>query len=231
MNVETPTNALPPLKFDAAGLIAALAQDHLTGDVLMVGWMNQSAVDATLRTGRATFFSRSRQRLWVKGETSGHFLNVHSVHVDCDADTLLLRVSPAGPACHTGQPTCFFREVNSDSGVNGDSVERPPPATFLQSLEREIAAREQSTGDKSYTRALLDGGAAKIGAKLREEAAEVEQALASESAERVANEAADLLYHLMVGLRLRGVGVAEVLQVLATRAGVSGHAEKAARKI
>jgi phosphoribosyl-ATP pyrophosphohydrolase/phosphoribosyl-AMP cyclohydrolase len=215
------------LKFDDNGLLPAIAQDRLTGQVRMVAWMNRDAVTQTLASGNATFFSRSRQALWTKGETSGHILRVSSVVLDCDADTLLLLVDPEGASCHTGSPSCFFRVL--DGG--GTVVERARDAApFLQELESVIAERQTSTGEKSYTRALLDGGAVKIGAKLREEAAELEQAIAEESDERVASEAADVLYHVLVGLRSRGVAVRQVLEVLARRAGVSGHVEKAQRR-
>ncbi len=217
---------LSHLKLDASGLLPAIAQDHLTGDVRMVAWMNLDAVEATLKSGRATFFSRSKERLWVKGESSGHFLNVVSIHVDCDADTLLLRVAAAGPSCHTGRPTCFFRDLDAE----GRLVESASPApTFLSVLEREIESRQQATAQKSYTRSLLDGGASKIGAKVTEEAAEFAEAIESETPERVASEAADVLYHVLVGLRLRGVPLSEVLATLQRRSGVSGHQEKAQR--
>jgi phosphoribosyl-ATP pyrophosphohydrolase/phosphoribosyl-AMP cyclohydrolase len=216
---------LARLKYDANGLVTAVAQDAVTGDVLMVAWMDRAAVLATLETGRATFFSRSRQRQWVKGETSGHWLLVQSVHVDCDADTLLLRVTPQGPACHTGRPTCFFKDLAPGSH------EGPPPApNFLAALEGEIRERQRTaSSSKSYTRSLLDGGADKIGGKLREEADELARAIAGESAERVASEAADVLYHLLVGLRLRDVELAQVLKVLSARSGVGGLVEKAQR--
>lgn len=214
------------LKWNEAGLLPAIAQDRLTGQVRMVAWMNREALAATLRTGRATFFSRSRQKLWEKGETSGNALGVHAIVTDCDADTLLLLIDPAGPSCHTGRPSCFFREVRAD-GSTAD-LERDA-APFLDELEAVIQARQQSTGEKSYTRALLDGGAAKVGAKLTEEAAELARAIADESDERVQSEAADLLYHLLVGLRLRGVSFRDTVAVLAKRAGISGHAEKASR--
>jgi phosphoribosyl-ATP pyrophosphohydrolase/phosphoribosyl-AMP cyclohydrolase len=217
---------LPQLKLDDKGLIPAVAQDHLTGDVRMVAWMDLAALRATLDSGKATFFSRSKGRLWVKGETSGHFLHVVSVYVDCDADTLLLRVAPEGPSCHTGRPTCFFRRI----GAGGELRESPAPlGSFLSSLEHQIEERQQSTAEKSYTRSLLDGGAQKIGAKMTEEAAEFAAAIQDESRERVASEAADVLYHLMVGLRLRGVALNEVLATLHRRSGISGHQEKAAR--
>jgi phosphoribosyl-ATP pyrophosphohydrolase/phosphoribosyl-AMP cyclohydrolase len=217
---------MSPLSFDGQGLIAAVAQDRLTGQVRMVAWMNAEAVEKTLASGRATFFSRSRGKLWEKGETSGHHLSVHAVYADCDADTLLLLVDPAGPSCHTGRPACFFRRLNGDGSL--EETQREASA-FLTELEAEIASRATSRGDKSYTKSLLDAGAAKIGEKLREESGELAVALESESDERVRNEAADLIYHLMVGLRLRGVTLRQVIEVLAARAGTSGLEEKARR--
>jgi phosphoribosyl-ATP pyrophosphohydrolase/phosphoribosyl-AMP cyclohydrolase len=213
-------------KFDDQGLITAIAQDELTGDVRMVAWMNAEALKVTLETGKATFFSRSRGRLWTKGETSGHFLHVRAIHADCDGDTLLLRVSAEGPSCHTGRPTCFFHAVDAA----GDLVEAPAPAAnFLAELEREIELRQVATSAKSYTRSLLDAGPSKIGDKVMEEASEFAQAIAGETPERVASEAADVLYHLLVGLRSRGVSVEAVLSTLHRRSGVSGHVEKASR--
>lgn len=214
------------LKFNEQGLIPALAQDRFDGQIRMVAWMNREALEQTLGTGKATFFSRSRGSLWVKGETSGHILRVHSVTADCDADTLLLIVEPSGPSCHTGRPSCFFRRV----GLGGNLVDEPFEQTpFLGELERTIDERQASTSEKSYTRSLLDGGAPKIGGKIREEAAELAAALADESDERVLSEAADLLFHVLVGLRARGLGLRAVAAELSARTGQSGHAEKAGR--
>lgn len=210
------------LKYDERGLIPAIAQDRLTGEVRMMAWMNQEALEQTLATGKATFFSRSRGRLWVKGEESGNVLTVTQVLADCDGDTLLLQCDPAGPSCHTGKDNCFFRSV-----VSGD--EQPPGQPLMGRLSAVIDARKESTADKSYTRSLLDGGPAKINRKILEEAGEVAQAIAEESDERVANEAADVVFHLLVGLRSRGVGFRDVLAVLAGRFGIGGHVEKAAR--
>ncbi|MCC6216101.1 MAG: bifunctional phosphoribosyl-AMP cyclohydrolase/phosphoribosyl-ATP diphosphatase HisIE [Polyangiaceae bacterium] len=211
--------------FDDRGLIPAIAQDRLTGELRMVAWMNREALEQTLSTGRATFFSRSRRSLWQKGETSGNALAVHAVVADCDADVLLLLVDPEGPSCHTGAPSCFHRRL-----VGGEVVDEPSTAgPFLLELEATIAARRSSTAERSYTRSLLDGGAARIGAKLREEAEELARALESESDDRVAAEAADLVFHVLVGLAQRGVGWRAVLGVLAGRHGTSGHAEKAGR--
>jgi phosphoribosyl-AMP cyclohydrolase / phosphoribosyl-ATP pyrophosphohydrolase len=225
------------LKWDDAGLITAVAQDRLTGQVRMVAWMNREALAATLESGDATFYSRSRRALWRKGETSGHVLRVHEVAVDCDGDTLLLMVDPEGPSCHTGRATCFFRRLGqgaspaeaSDSPVAGAS-EPALADPFLLTLEAELERRSRSTAERSYTRSLLDGGVAKISAKITEEAAELNAALAAEADDRVASEAADVIYHLMVGLRARGIAWRKVIEVLAERAGQSGHAEKASRK-
>lgn len=217
---------LDALRFDDQGLITAVVQDRLTGEVRMVAWMNRAALEQTLETGRATFFSRSRQRLWVKGEESGHFLDVAEVLADCDGDTLLVLVDPHGPSCHTGAQNCFFQSL-----VPPDSPAAAGPALpFLDRLEQVLESRRTASGEKSYTRSLLDAGADKIGAKVREEADEFARAVAAESDERVASEAADVVYHLLVGLRLRNVGWRNVLSVLAGRFGTGGHVEKARRQ-
>lgn len=213
------------LKWDSAGLIAAVAQDRLTGQVRMVAWMNREALEATLDSGCATFYSRSRGKLWRKGESSGHLLRVSEVAVDCDGDTLLLLVDPEGPSCHTGRATCFFRRLEA----NAEAADPRDAGPFLLCLEEEIEKRALSTAERSYTRSLLDGGVAKISEKITEEAGELNRALAGESAERVASEAADLVYHTLVGLRARGVEWRQVIEALAQRAGRSGHAEKASR--
>ena len=214
------------LAFGESGLLPAVVQDRLTGQVRMVGYMSRESLAATLRTGRATFFSRSRSELWEKGQSSGNTLRVVSLHADCDADTILVLVDPTGPTCHTGTPSCFFRSVGADGALTDEARDATP---FLEALEREIEARKQSVGSKSYTRHLLDGGPERIGAKLREEADELARAIESESDDRVASEAADVLYHAMVGLASRGVSLRDVLDKLAARAGTSGHDEKARR--
>lgn len=258
---ETPATrgynlAVNDLKWDDAGLITAVVQDRLTGQVRMVAWMNREALDATLSSGFATFYSRSRRALWRKGETSGHVLRVHEVAVDCDGDTLLVRVDPEGPSCHTGQATCFFRKLAAGTGAGAAPaspgaepseaasleaasseaasseavpLEAASADPFLLSLEGELERRSRSTAQRSYTRSLLDGGVPKISAKISEEAAELNAALAGESDDRVASEAADVIYHLMVGLRARDIALRRVIEVLAKRAGQSGHAEKASR--
>ncbi|HEY3500416.1 MAG TPA: bifunctional phosphoribosyl-AMP cyclohydrolase/phosphoribosyl-ATP diphosphatase HisIE [Polyangiaceae bacterium] len=212
------------LKFDERGLITAVAQDRTSGEVRMVAWMNAEALERTLETGLATFYSRSRQKLWVKGESSGHSLRVSGVFADCDGDTLLLLVDPEGPSCHTGRPGCFFQPLGAAAGEERQAL------PYLFELEAVIRDRQSSDGKKSYTRSLLDSGPPGINAKLREEANELATALESESDERVASEAADVLYHLMVGLRHRGVTLESVVETLLARSHRSGHAEKAARK-
>ncbi len=209
------------LKWDAQGLIPAVAQDRRSGQVRMLAWMNREALEATLKTGWATFFSRSRQALWVKGESSGHKLRVCGISADCDADTLLLSVEAEGPSCHTGRESCFFSQI--------DGGQAAPQRTILGELERTILERSASTADRSYTKRLLDAGAGPIGEKLREEADELARAIDGEETERVVSEAADVMFHLLVGLRSRGLGLSEVAGELARRAGTSGLEEKAAR--
>jgi phosphoribosyl-AMP cyclohydrolase / phosphoribosyl-ATP pyrophosphohydrolase len=214
------------LKFDERGLIPAICQDHLTGQVRMMAYMNHQALEHTLSSGKATFFSRSRGALWTKGETSGNVLRVVTVMADCDADTLLLSVLPVGPSCHTGRPACFFRRV----GPGGVLADQPTEAApFLMELSALLEARKASTEEKSYTKSLLVGGPDKIGAKIREEAGELADAIKSESDERVLSEAGDLLYHALVGLTQRGLTLRQVIEVLAKRTHQSGHAEKASR--
>lgn len=220
------------VKYGDDGLIPAIVQDRLTGQVRMVAYMTREALARTLATGRATFFSRSRGALWEKGEQSGNTLHVRAIYADCDADALVLLADPAGPSCHTGRPSCFFREVDERGQVAAQATdENGEAAPFLGELERIIASRRDASASKSYTRTLLDGGADRIGAKLREEADELACAIASEADERVVSEAADVLYHLMVGLASRGIGMREVIAALADRTKKSGHEEKAARGI
>jgi phosphoribosyl-AMP cyclohydrolase / phosphoribosyl-ATP pyrophosphohydrolase len=213
------------LKFDDRGLMPAVVQDWLTGQVRMCAFVNREALARTVETGRATFFSRSRGALWEKGETSGNTLHVRELYVDCDADTLLVLAEPAGNSCHTGQPSCFFRRLTGQKIAD----ETVPAVAFLNRLETEIQSRRSSTSEKSYTKSLLDAGAGKIGDKVREEADEFARAIAAEDDDRVASEAADVVYHLMVGLASRGVPWRAVIDVLARRAGTSGHVEKASR--
>jgi phosphoribosyl-ATP pyrophosphohydrolase/phosphoribosyl-AMP cyclohydrolase len=218
-----------PLTFDSRGLIPVIVQDHLTGEVRMFAFATAEAIRKTRATGRATFYSRTRQALWEKGETSGNTVHVHRVLVDCDADCVIYASDPHGPSCHTGKVDCFFQALEGEAG-HEVLAEHAEPQTLLASLEATLEARKHSTGASSYTKSLYEAGAPKIGAKLREEAGELANALESESDERVASEAADVLYHLLVGLRWRSVPLRNVLAELARRIGKSGHEEKASRK-
>jgi len=202
------------LAWGPSGLIPAIVQDRLTGQVRMLAYVNRESLARTIETGRATFFSRSRSALWVKGETSGNSLEVKAIVADCDVDALLLLVEPVGPTCHTGKPACFFRRVNEDGTAEETGTDA---AAFLEVLEREINARKNASAEKSYTRSLLDGGAAKIGSKIREEADELARALENEADDRVTSEAADLIYHLVVLLRARGLGLDAVAELLRQR--------------
>jgi phosphoribosyl-ATP pyrophosphohydrolase/phosphoribosyl-AMP cyclohydrolase len=218
------------MEFDEHGLVPVVAQDHLTGEVRMVAFATAEAVKLTLETKRATFWSRSRGELWEKGRTSGNTLAVTGVLVDCDADCLVYLVAPNGPTCHTGAATCFFRhaELGPDGRVVLSDAEVPAP-TMLARLERVLEARRASDGKASYAKSLYDGGPAKIGEKLLEEAGELARAVAGEPDDRVASEAADVLFHVMVALRSRGVAFETVLRELDRRSGTSGHDEKRAR--
>lgn len=218
---------LEALNYDDDGLVAVVAQDAETGEIRMLAYADQAAVEQTLRTGFAHFYSRTRQRLWKKGESSGNTLQVRSVWIDCDGDTLIYMVDPEGPSCHTGAETCFFRRVDRAGELAQDQDDVAAP-TLLR-LERILRGRRSSDATKSYTKSLLDRGAPKVDEKIREEAAEVGRALIDESDERVTAEAGDLLYHLLVGLVLRDVPLRSLLAELSRRFGTSGHEEKANR--
>lgn len=210
------------LAFDDRGLVPAVVQHHANGRVLMLAWMNADAVEATRDTGFAHFWSRSRQALWKKGETSGNTLAVVDVRYDCDADAVLIFADPAGPTCHTGTTSCFFRaETGDDDG---------PPGSVLDRLWA-ILQQRKSAGDgrNSYVAALLAAGPAKISAKIAEEQGELCAELPAGDDDAIVYEAADLLFHMMVGLLARDVDIDRVLSELARRFGTSGHDEKASR--
>jgi phosphoribosyl-ATP pyrophosphohydrolase/phosphoribosyl-AMP cyclohydrolase len=214
-----------PLTFDAQGLIPVVVQDHLTGEIRMVAFATNEAVRNTIRTGRATFWSRSRGELWEKGRMSGNDIRVLRVLVDCDADCVVYSSDPHGNSCHTGAESCFFQALEGDT--LGQASQQPQ--TLFAVLESMLEARKTSTGKASYTKSLYDGGADAIGAKIREEADEFARALGTETDERVANEAADVVYHMLVGLRSRNVPFRRVLLELERRLGTSGHEEKRGR--
>ena len=231
------TQLFSTLTPDERGLVVAVVQHAHTHQVLMVGYMNATALRATLESGKTTFFSRSRQTLWEKGETSGHTLDVVDVRVDCDADAILVRANPRGPTCHTGTTSCFFRRVEGDdaTALPADDGPSPDPGAMLSRvfgvIEDRKAGRGMTNADgKSYVRSLLDKGPPKLAEKITEEAAELSQAIADESDDRVASEAADLIFHAMVGLAYREIDLSAVADVFAQRFGLSGIDEKQARR-
>ncbi|MBV9422288.1 MAG: bifunctional phosphoribosyl-AMP cyclohydrolase/phosphoribosyl-ATP diphosphatase HisIE [Solirubrobacterales bacterium] len=191
------------IAFDEKGLVPCIVQDWRTGEVLTLAYMNADALKLTRQTGEMHFFSRSRQEIWHKGATSGNTQALKQIRYDCDGDALLALVEPAGPACHTGERTCFHR---------GDLAPGAPHET-LPALERTIAERARARPEGSYTAKLLDDSRL-AGAKVQEEAEEVVRAARKESQSRVAEEAADVLYHLAVLLRGRDLTLADAEQVL-----------------
>ena len=186
------------------GLLPAVVQHAADGRVLMLGYMNRAALTQTLVGGKVTFYSRSKQRLWTKGESSGHVLKLVSMHADCDADSLLVLADPVGPTCHRGTDSCF-----------GDAA--APPLAFLGRLDALIAARERERPAESYTTRLFEGGLRRVAQKVGEEGVETALAAVAEDDEALRGEAADLVYHLIVLLRARGLGLDAVAETLATR--------------
>ena len=195
------------VKFDPNGLVPCVIQDADSGEVLTLAYMNEESLGLTERTGEVTFFSRSRQMLWKKGETSGNILKLRQLRVDCDGDALVALVEPAGPACHTGERSCFYRELST-----GETPE-PVNEEALAVLGRTLTARAAERPEGSYTIELLENPE-RTGEKVLEEAEEVTRAVREESDERVANEAADVLYHLTVLLKSRDIGLESVMEVL-----------------
>ena len=191
------------LKYDEKGLIPAIAQDYISGKILMVAWMNEEAFNITLETKKATFWSRSRQKLWTKGEHSGSFLLVKEIMVDCDEDTLILKVEPCGPVCHTGNKTCFFRKIE-DGALVEDSSE-PSMLSVLKDVYDVIADRKVNPKEGSYTNYLFEKGIDKQLKKVGEESAEVIIASKNPDVGELRYEASDLLYHLMVVMVERGL--------------------------
>lgn len=188
------------------GLLPAIIQDVRTGQILMLGYMNREAAEATLDSGRVTFFSRSKQRLWTKGETSGNRLGFVSAALDCDRDTILVQAVPAGPACHTGARTCFTDDL-------------PQGAGFLGHLDGLIQQRRAEMPEESYTTSLFKAGKARVAQKVGEEGVELALARMKDDRAEMANEAADLLYHLMVLLADADMSLADALTVLRSRHG------------
>lgn len=184
------------------GLVPAIIQDARTQQVLMLGYMNEEAFNATVETGNVTFYSRSKERLWMKGESSGNVMHVEEIRVDCDNDTLLIKANPSGPVCHTGANTCF-----NETDAKG----------FLYQLEATISERIVSQSDDSYTSKMFRKGINKMAQKVGEEAVEVVIEAKDDNMELFENEAADLLYHLLLLLRAKNSGLENIEQILKER--------------
>ena len=210
--------SISELKFDEKGLITAIAQDASSNRVLMTAYMNKESIRATIKSGKATFYSRSRQQLWQKGETSGNCLYVQEILCDCDADCLLLRVNPAGPACHTGNAACFFRKVSGDVLTEAD-VSHLPDAGILNDVFDVVKSRKENPKEGSYTNYLLDKGIDKILKKVGEETAEIIIGAKNADSGEIKYEVADLMYHLTVMLCERGLCWQDVYAELADRYG------------
>lgn len=197
------------VKFDAQGLAPAIVQDALSGEVLMLAWMNRESLALTLQTGTATFWSRSRGELWVKGATSGNTQSIKSVRLDCDQDAILLTVEPAGPACHTGARSCFFAALQDGP---------PSPGETLGALEKVLRERRTNPPEGSYTAKLFADEALRH-KKVGEEATELVIASLRGDKKEIAHEAADLVYHALVVLQAHGIGLKDIAEVLRSREG------------
>jgi phosphoribosyl-AMP cyclohydrolase / phosphoribosyl-ATP pyrophosphohydrolase len=208
-------NGLEEIQFDQRGLVPVIAQDATTNAVLTLAYANREAVEKTLMSGEAHYYSRSRAELWRKGATSGNTQRVVEVSLDCDGDALLYRVEPRGPACHTGEETCFFTTVEGE-GIEGDGGEYDLGA-MLNKLAATISQRHREMPEGSYTARLLGERTERVAQKVGEEAVEV--VVAALAGEQLAEEAADLVYHLLVLLEERGVGADQVARVLHDRHG------------
>lgn len=199
------------IKYNAAGLVPAIVQDYTTRQVLMMAWMNEEALKQSLDTKKATFYSRSRQQLWVKGETSGNTQTIVSIDYDCDGDTLLLEVIPAGPACHTGNTSCFYRNLMTDETRALGNID------ILPKLFALIADRKSNPVEGSYTNYLFREGVDKIGKKIGEESAETIIAAKNNDPDELIYEASDLIYHLFVMLNNQGVELSAIFKELTKR--------------
>ena len=226
----TPKNALlDAVTFDEGGLVPVVAQEARTGMIRMVAWANREALELTAATKAAHFWSRSRKALWRKGESSGHTLGVREMRIDCDGDVVLYLVDAEGPSCHTGATSCFYRRAGENGAILTDDGPPDPPALVLARVADVIAERRRTRPAKSYVVSLLDAGLPKINGKIAEESRELIEALPENDAAHTAHEAADLIFHALVGLEAAGVKIDDVFAELRKRFGISGIDEKASR--
>ncbi len=212
------------IKFGSDSLLPAIAQDALTSEVLMLAYMNAESLGLTLSTRKAHFYSRSRQKLWCKGETSGNYLHVKSVRYDCDADTILMKVAPAGPACHTGQTSCFFNSIELEGGTE------PIGPGILGKLYKILEARKTEEAKNSYVTSLYSKGLEKILEKVAEEAGELDEAAREKESSEVVHELVDLWFHTLVLTAHKGIGIESIFKEFDRRFGTSGIDEKNSRK-
>ena len=246
MKVGTPSAVTSPqsdamlaaVAFDATGLVPVIAQEAKDGTVRMFAWADREALRLTVQTGQAHFWSRSRKASWRKGETSGNVLHVRDIRIDCDGDVVLYLVDADGPSCHTGHTSCFFRglggvaggvEAAGDAAVSSlieDDGPDDPPALIVKRVAETIARRRRERPDKSYVVSLLDAGWPKIIGKIAEESGELIEALPETDAAHTVHEAADLLFHVLVGLEKADVPVDDLFAELKRRFGMSGLQEK-----
>jgi phosphoribosyl-ATP pyrophosphohydrolase/phosphoribosyl-AMP cyclohydrolase len=226
-------NTKEEVKFNQRGLLPSILQDDSTGEVLMLGYMNQEALERTKESGKAWFWSRSRQKLWLKGESSGNYQLVKDIYLDCDRDTLLLKVRPDGPTCHTGEKSCFFNslsgefqseddndlkdQISTQKSEQGVKQEANIDISFLTELYNIILSRKINPSPKSYTRSLIDKGIDRISRKIGEEASEVIIAGMNNDQEEIIYESADLIYHLFVLLVAKGIELEEINNELKER--------------
>ena len=203
------------IKLDGRGLVPAIVQDAESGQVLMLGYMNPASIKRTVEGGQVWFYSRSREDLWQKGETSGNYLNFREAHVDCDGDTLLLKVDPVGPTCHTGNQSCFFEPLAGEPAYQHEQK----GSGILEELFATIQQRKSDRPEGSYTVKLLDSGVTRVAQKVIEEAGESALAAATGAREELAAELADLLYHTLVMLAASDMGPEQVWEELRARHG------------
>jgi phosphoribosyl-ATP pyrophosphohydrolase/phosphoribosyl-AMP cyclohydrolase len=211
----------PNMAFDDQGLVPAVVQDWRDGSVLMVGFMNREALDQTLKTKQVHFWSRSRQTLWQKGETSGHYLLVKDLFIDCDRDTVLVKAEPLGPTCHTGAVSCFFSKVG-DMGMPDHGPSLESLGGIMEQVYRTIFDRKTNPKPGSYVSALYQAGKDRMLKKIVEEAGEVVLGSKNDARDEIVHEVADLLFHTLVVLGYHGITLQEIYQELANRIGKAG---------
>ena len=227
---KTDDNWIRQVSWNEDGLVPAIAQNDNSGQILTLAWMNEEALQQTVRTGYATYWSRSRQQLWKKGESSGHTQRIKAIYMDCDADALLLEVEPEGGiACHTGKPSCFFRQLQDERWCPSEDYPQRPGGILRQLFNTLVERKDQAQPDSSYTASLLAADPERLLKKIGEEAIETLLAAQQGEKEQIVHETADLWYHTLVMLVKYNIDVQSVLDELADRMKQSGLKEKAGR--